>query len=37
MIHPAHLAAIVARYQDKQPAAERTSLPRRPSPKRDDR
>lgn len=37
MIHPAHLAEMIARYQSKQSAAERTGLPRHPSAKRDDR
>ena len=37
MIHPANLADLITRYQEKRPAHERTSLPRRPSPKRLDR
>jgi hypothetical protein len=37
MIHPAHLAALVARYRDKQSADEPANLPTRPSPARIDR
>jgi hypothetical protein len=37
MIDSPHLADVIARYQGKQSAGERTGLPRHPSPKRGDR
>src|SRR5918996_164719 len=37
MIHPAHLATLVARYRDKQSADGPAGLPTRPSPARTDR
>jgi hypothetical protein len=37
MITPAYLADMIKRAQEKQSAAERTGLARRPSSKRDDR
>jgi hypothetical protein len=36
MIHPAHLADLVARYRDDKSSDDHAS-PRRPSPARDDR